>query len=581
MTVSVAWNGTTITNATVTGGTPESGWSVVKVTSGGGTPSAVAADGSIDGDGAITTTSNQKRILLYYDLGAGNELDFSGGGAQEGQYVYIWANFLAASLLNPYQSGGFGVFMDSNAPGSNQHALWYIYGNDNYSGGWKRLIIDPTTTPSTNPGTAINTAAIRYIGIFAETSDTARFDNMIVDRMDVGSGYDVTGTSTVGLFNEILAYERSGSPLNVYGVVKSLNDSDTAFELAGKLNLGDTTATNSTIVDNDSKIFVAEPIYYNGTADAASVPVGAFGINVVGGSGVESLTLGSAVGTTGGRNGITLVGNSTYDFAIDFSDGNVETGNWYGCSLENLSGTLSFDASAHNFKGNSVVNCSGMSFVAGSTAFESSFVSCGTVTLTSTASLNDCIFAEADGNAVQTADLDNLVDCSFTRGSAGHAVELTSIGDGSMGWNCRLNNYATGSAGSPVTPTNNGNEAIFVNVGSGSLTITVADGATTPSIRSAGASVTVQVGLKTLTISNVIAGSDVVIKSSGTLTKLQDDQDIAGTSTTYTYTYSAGTFVDIAVYAEGYVPYYVNGYELGPNGGTIQVAQSADRNYVP
>jgi len=118
MTVSVTWNGSTITNATVTAGTPESGWSVVKVTSGGGTPGVEPADGSIDGDGAITTTSNQKRILLYYDLGAGNELDFSGGGAQEGQFVYIWANFLAASLLNPYQSGGFGVFMDSNAPSS-------------------------------------------------------------------------------------------------------------------------------------------------------------------------------------------------------------------------------------------------------------------------------------------------------------------------------------------------------------------------------------------------------------------------------------------------------------------------------
>jgi len=132
-----------------------------------------------------------------------------------------------------------------------------------------------------------------------------------------------------------------------------------------------------------------------------------------------------------------------------------------------------------------------------------------------------------------------------------------------------------------VTPTNNGDEAIFVNVGSGSLTITVADGAATPSIRSAGATVTVQVGLKTLTISNVISGSDVVIKTAGTLTKLQDDQDIAGTSTTYTYTYSAGTFVDVAVYAEGYVPYYVNGFGLGPDGGTIQVAQVADRNYVP
>ena len=99
--------------------------------------------------------------------------------------------------------------------------------------------------------------------------------------------------------------------------------------------------------------------------------------------------------------------------------------------------------------------------------------------------------------------------------------------------------------------------------------------------RTAGATVNITVGQKTLTISGVKSGSDVVIKSSGTTTKLQDDQDIVGTSVTYSYTYSAGTFVDVAVYGEGYVPYYVNGFELGPDGGSIQVSQQPDRNYVP
>jgi hypothetical protein len=117
-----------------------------------------------------------------------------------------------------------------------------------------------------------------------------------------------------------------------------------------------------------------------------------------------------------------------------------------------------------------------------------------------------------------------------------------------------------------------------VNIGSGTVTIT---SDTDFSYRTAGATVVKNIGQKTLTISNVIAGSDIVIKSAGTTTKLQDDQDIAGTSTTYSYTFSAGTFVDIAVYAEGYVPFYVNNFELGPDGGAIQVSQSTDRNYVP
>ena len=116
---------------------------------------------------------------------------------------------------------------------------------------------------------------------------------------------------------------------------------------------------------------------------------------------------------------------------------------------------------------------------------------------------------------------------------------------------------------------------------SGTLTINVAAGATLPSIRSAGATVNVVAGQATLTISNVIINSDVVIYTEGTITKLQDDQDITGTTSTYTYTFSAGTFVDIKVYRDGYVPFYVYGFELGAANATLPVAQQVDRNYVP
>jgi hypothetical protein len=103
--------------------------------------------------------------------------------------------------------------------------------------------------------------------------------------------------------------------------------------------------------------------------------------------------------------------------------------------------------------------------------------------------------------AVTTNDLENVSSCSFTKGTnTSHAVELTSIGDGSMNWSCQLNNYVSGSTGSPITPGTSGNEAIYVNVGSGTLTINVADGAAIPSIRSAGATVNVVAGQRTFTV---------------------------------------------------------------------------------
>jgi hypothetical protein len=69
-----------------------------------------------------------------------------------------------------------------------------------------------------------------------------------------------------------------------------------------------------------------------------------------------------------------------------------------------------------------------------------------------------------------------------------------------MDWDGTLVGYASGgSGGSPVTPTAVGDEAIWVNVGSGTLTINVTGG-TTPSIRSAGATVNVVAGLITLKV---------------------------------------------------------------------------------
>lgn len=569
MTVTTTFNGSNITTAN-----SATGWGVIKVTAGGGTPSIGLADGSIDGDGALTITSNQKRVILYFDVGAGNELDFSGGGANEGQFVYIWSQFLAAGLLNGYQAGGFGVFMDSNAPSSSQHSLWYVYGNDNYSGGWKRFIIDPTTTPSDQQGSAITLSSVRYFGVFAETTASARFDNLVCDRIDVGTGYTITGSSTLGLMPEIFAYENSGSPLNIYGVVTSLNDSESAYQLAGKLILGDVSAVNSTISDEDSKIFIAEPIYYDvaNTQNAPSVPASAFGIEVVGGSGVESLQFGQPVGSGGGRNGITLVGNNTYQFSIDFSDGNVETGNWYGCSLENLDGVLAFDSSSHNFKGNTVVGSAGMAFVASSSASECSFVSCAPMVLGTGATMADCIITESTGaQAVTTENLSNLTKCSFTKGASGHSVKVTSLGTGSMNWDCAASGYAASNGST-------GDETIWVDVGSGNLTINVTANGTTPSIRTSGAIVTVVENQVTLTLTGIVSNSEVRIYSAGTTSELAG---IENSSTTfgYTYSYVPSTTVDIVIHNVNYVYYRLDDYELGAANSSLPISQIFDRNY--
>ena len=502
MTVSVAWDGN---GRQFTANNGSDSVTVVKYAGSGGSPSAAAADGSIEGSTAITVQVSKQGVALF--VAVPSALNFS--TTESGQLIYVWGNFLAASLLNTQAANGFGICLSSGTPTASNYSLFTYYGSDNYAGGWVRMILDPTKTRSGGAGT-LNTSNITHIGVFADVGGTtARFDNLILDACDVGNGLIITGTSTLGLFNELLTNEATQR----YGIVRSLNDSNSAVEIAGTLTLGDTSATASTITDEDSKIFAAEPIYYQG-AEVNAVPNTFAAINVVGGSGTNSLSLGQPVSTTGGRNGISIVGNDSYTFGIDFSDGNVETGNWYGCSFENLAGSLTFDAASHNFKGNSISGCAGFTFVTGSEAVDCAFVNSAQITLSGTAALTSCVITESSAaSAVTTTELENLSNCSFTKGATGHAVELTSIGDGSMNWDCSLSGYDTGSTGSPITPTSTGDEAIFVNVGSGTLTINVQDGASIPSIRSAGATVNVVAGQRTFTITVKDIDTDAALQN--------------------------------------------------------------------
>lgn len=117
---------------------------------------------------------------------------------------------------------------------------------------------------------------------------------------------------------------------------------------------------------------------------------------------------------------------------------------------------------------------------------------------------------------------------------------------------------------------------------SGTIDISVAAGATIPTIRSSGVTVNVIAQQTTLTITGVKAGSDVVIRSAGTTTKLIDVQDIVSDgSVSYQYTFAASTFVDVAVYGEGFVPFFINNFELSVNDASLPAAQVTDRNYTP
>lgn len=485
MTVSVAFNGTVISNAdTVTG------WSLIKITSGGGTPSISLADAAYEGSNNLTTRSDNKKIAVYYDIGSGNELDFTGGGNADGDMFGIWVNFLPSPLLALQSVGGLGIMMHSSAPTSSNYALWYFEGRDTYTGGWIRLVIDPTKTPSESVGTAFDPTSVRYFGAFAYNNQgTAKYDNFVWDMCSHGKGLIVTGSTTTGLTDELLTNETA----NRHGVVTALNQTGTAAEIKGGIILGDNVGTAATdITDENSKLFVAQPQYYQGGGLQPALPLGFMGLNIVGnGTGATDVSLGQPVGTTQGRNGIALVGNSVYDFGFDRDDGAVESADLYGCSFENLTGTLNLDGN-HDFNGDTMSGCGGVSVANGATVKSLTQVASGQINLNSTGILQGCVIINNTATAaVLTTDITDISDCSFTSDGTGYAVELTSVAASPMTW-------ANNDSGYAATDGSTGNETIFVNVGSGSLTINVTAGYTTPTIRTAGATVTVVAGAVTV-----------------------------------------------------------------------------------
>jgi len=148
------------------------------------------------------------------------------------------------------------------------------------------------------------------------------------------------------------------------------------------------------------------------------------------------------------------------------------------------------------------------------------FRRCALVTV-GTGAFTDCQFINSTASASAiTADLEDLTGCYFESDGSNHAVELTSIGGGSMDWDNTLSGYVAGAAGSPASTSSTGNEAIYVNVGSGTLTINVQTGASVPSIRTAGATVNVVAGavpllVKTQDISGTVIENVRVLVEAG------------------------------------------------------------------
>jgi len=213
----------------------------------------------------------------------------------------------------------------------------------------------------------------------------------------------------------------------------------------------------------------------------------------------------------------------------------------------------------------------------------------GIMTVSSTGTCTNNTFNRPSGvSAVLLADLSYAPSNDFVSDGSSHAVEVTTIGSGSMNWTCNTTSFDAGSTGSPVTPTSTGNEDIYVSAGSGTLTINVSATATTPSIRSAGATVNVVAGQKNFkfTLSESVIDYEWRLYEVTALGSLAGSVEKAGQENatadnqTYSYTYSSDQPIAVQIINQPDNDYVesITYYTLGNSDQDITILLEKDNN---
>ena len=444
-----------------------------------------------------------------------------------GWVVMGWQYFAAPTAIDTWANGGMRVGIGSglgtvsffNAVGNNFGAYPY--------GGWQNTAIDPTLTPDQTTGGG-NGGNYRYFGSMT---------NMLA-KITKGSPHGI----------DAFRYGRGqikaiGADSTFTGLA-SANDANTArwglfsnaggvYKWKGLMSLGD--ATNSVTFSDSNKAILIE--------DTPRVSAGFNKIDITHAS--SSVTWNS-ISISGVQTSITgSAPVSRGDFEVVTSGATVSLS---GCTFTDM-GTFILKSSA--------------------TVTSTTFRRCGQITQ-SGSTITGCLITNSHAaKALLSDNISAVTNCDFISSGTGYAIEgFSTAGDYTVATNTFTNYGSTGTA----------NAALRVTATTGIVNINAPGGTT---YHSAGATVNIISGQRTLTLTGIVSGSDIVILTAGTTTELANIDANSGSTYAYSYTYSANTYIDVCIYKAGYVPFTVRNYLLADGDGSLPISQTIDRNYTP
>ena len=191
-------------------------------------------DQYLTGAGSIGHVYASKSGFGYYTTNA--TYDFSGGGAEEGQFIYIWINISSSSAFDVLANNGFSFVVGTD---TNNYRTYKLAGsgvgeNNGWSTGWKLFVFDPTIAGSIADVGTFNLATINMVGLWMDTIVSVRADTIFIDQVAIAKGLRaVDGT---GSLDELVTYCAKTLSSRAWGV---LQYKGRFFYSAGNLTIGD------------------------------------------------------------------------------------------------------------------------------------------------------------------------------------------------------------------------------------------------------------------------------------------------------------------------------------------------------
>lgn len=393
-----------------------------------------------------------------------------------GNAVYMWVTHLTPGSLATKANGGISILLGSSSTVYNE----YDYaGSDtiDYGAPWICAVIDPdNATPTTG---TVTTANIDCYGAQANlpTGGPTKGAPFGIDATRYGRSIEISGGDGVdddATFTGLAAANDGTSAR--WGQFQRTPGSTTNFTMQCRVEFGKTSATSSacTFTDANKNITIVDLEY-------------------VGSDFIEFDVTQSSTVTISGCNFVASAGANT-------------RGNW-----------VTTNASSVTLDGNNFVNMGTFGFSSAYTVDGCVFRDCDQITQNS-ATITGCTIdgSTASASVVSTAaTLSSLTGNTFVSDGAGHAVDIGTVSSNTaVTWDNTLDDTVdtleswTGTAGSTTGVSGDADSALLVNVtGSNTLTITVADGASVPTVRNTGTG-TVTILANTVTVSVTTVETD-------------------------------------------------------------------------